>query len=227
MPLYKLTLYCTISYIYYALYTYYVYYILLRLCIILYTTLLLYTHSIPYTILLQEVDKSRKFIIQVHLEDDTFQIREPPVRNSGHKGGIFLSRCKLESHHSNIKPLQPSDIYLGATVEILSHQFIILNCDVFTFKYMEENSKLWKYCNLSLILSKIIPKKEIIQRIILTLPNLSQHKLNIDVLSDILMKSGLNNLVKQEVCTIFHAVDVTQLGSIKTTQFLKYIMDLK
>lgn len=79
------------------------------------------------------MDAQRKFIIQVHLEDDTFQIREPPIRNSGHKGGIFLSRCKLETHDGT-KPLQPGDIFLGGEVEILSHRFIVLNCDQFTFK---------------------------------------------------------------------------------------------
>ena len=100
-------------------------------------------------IFLQEVDAQRKFIIQVHLEDDTFQIREPPIRNSGHKGGIFLSRCKLESHDGT-KPLQPGDIFLGGEVEILSHRFKVLNCDQFTFKV-----SLLCYCAL-LILFRLI-----------------------------------------------------------------------
>jgi hypothetical protein len=35
--------------------------------------------------------KTRKFIIQYFLEDDTLRILEPPQRNSGHK--VRESRC--------------------------------------------------------------------------------------------------------------------------------------
>lgn len=171
------------------------------------------------------MDAQRKFIIQVHLEDDTFQIREPPIRNSGHKGGIFLSRCKLETHDGS-KPLQPGDIYLGGEVEILSHRFKVLNCDQFTFKFMEENCKTWTYCNLQTVLHKIRTKKDVIKRLLLTAPALQSRMMDVPALQEMLEKTDLN-LVKQEVCTLFRAVDVTFSGSIKMTQFLKYIMDLQ
>lgn len=174
---------------------------------------------------LQEVDANRKFIIQVHLEDDTFQIREPPIRNSGHKGGIFLARCKLETHDGS-KPLQPGDIYVGGTVEILSHRFNVLNCDQFTFKFMEENSKTWTYSNLSNVLQKVRPKKEILQKLVLTYPGLQSRMLDVDELQTITDKAGLN-LVKQEVWTLFRAVDTMLAGTVKMTQFLKYVIDLK
>lgn len=171
------------------------------------------------------MDADRKFIIQVHLEDDTFQIREPPIRNSGHKGGIFLSRCKLETHDGS-KPLQPGDIYLGGTVEILSHKFHVLNCDQFTFKYMEENNKTWTYCDLQQVLRKVYPKLEVLKKLILTYPGLASRMMEVDELQTILEKAGLS-VVKQEVCTLFRAVDTSLCGSIKMTQFLKYLMDLK
>jgi hypothetical protein len=175
--------------------------------------------------ILQAEDADRKFIIQVHLEDDTFQIREPPIRNSGHKGGIFLSRCKLETHDGS-KPLQPGDIYLGGTVEILSHRFRVLNCDQFTFKYMEENCRTWMYCNLQLVLQKVHPKRDVLKKILLTYPGLASRMMDADELQAATDKAGLG-LVKQEVCTLFRAVDTTFAGTIKMTQFLKYIMDLK
>jgi hypothetical protein len=171
------------------------------------------------------VDASRKFIIQVHLEDDTFQIREPPIRNSGHKGGIFLARCKLETHDGS-KPLQPGDIHLGATVEILSHRFIVLNCDQFTFKFMEENNKTWVYSNQARVLQKLLAKKEVVQKILLTYPALGTRSLDATELQAIMEKAGVE-LVKQEVYTIFRAVDVSFTGSIKMTQFLRFVMDLK
>jgi EF-hand domain-containing protein 1 len=171
------------------------------------------------------LDANRKFIIQVHLEDDTFQIREPPIRNSGHKGGIFLSRCKLETHDGS-KPLQPGDIYLGGDVDILSHKFTVLNCDQFTFKFMEENSKIWRYCNLESVLQKTRPKKEVLKRLVLTFPGLASRNLTVEELQEICDKAGMN-LVKQEVCTLFRAVDLARVGVVKMTHFLKYLMDMK
>ena len=135
-----------------------------------------------------------------------------------------MSRCKLESHDGS-KPLQPSDIYLGNTVEILSHKFIVLDCDQFTFKFMEENCSSWVYSNTSLLINKVRRKKDVIQRVLLTYPALSTRTLAVPELQEILGKTGLD-LVKQEVCTLFRAVDISRVGVVKMTQFLKFIMDL-
>eukprot|EP01031_Cornospumella_fuschlensis_P026714 gene26714-32282_t len=172
----------------------------------------------------KEADKSREFVIQVHLEDDTYQIREPPLRNSGHKGGIFLSRCKLESHDGS-KTLQAQDIYLGGKVTILAHEFEVHDCDQYTFKYMEANANLWHYSDLGLVNKKVKAKKEALQRIMVTYPNLASRQIDVDALADLLQKSGLS-FVKQEVCTLFRAVDTQRTGLVKMTKMLKYIMDM-
>jgi len=169
-------------------------------------------------------DADRKFIIQVHLEDDTFQIREPPVRNSGHKGGIFLARCKLESHDGST-PLLPSDLHLGALVTILSHKFRIFNCDQFTFKYMEEHCHVWIKSDIERIIKKVTPKKDVLQRLFLTAPSLANRSLTADDLGEFLQRAGCD-LILQEVHTLFRLVDTYRTGSIKMTLFLKYVMDL-
>ncbi len=172
----------------------------------------------------QEADKTREFILQLHLEDDTIQIREPPVRNSGHKGGIFLQRCKLESH-DDTPVLEPKDVYLGATVTVLSHQFDVHDCDQYTFKYMEANSHIWPWSDLSQVARKLKAKKEVLQRIILTYPALQSKSFNVEELGAILERCGLK-LVKQEVLTVFRAIDPHKTGSAKLTKLLKYTMDL-
>lgn len=174
----------------------------------------------------READKSREFIIQVHLEDDTFQIREPPKRNTGHKGGIFLSRCKLESHSAHEQVLTPTDMYIGATVTILSHQFVIHDCDQYTFKYMEDNSTSYTYSNIATVNDKVRARKDIVQRLFLTYPALTSRMLNVDELAEILIDRAGLALVKQEVCTMFRAVDAQREGSVKMTKMLKYVMDL-
>jgi hypothetical protein len=123
------------------------------------------------------------------------------------------------------RSLEPSDIFLGATVTILAHKFDILDCDQFTSKYMEANPNLWKYSNLTMITDKILDKKDVLKKIILTFPSLQSKIITVEDLESIFAKSGLK-LVKQEVYTVFRAVDVLRLGSVKLTKMLKYIMDL-
>lgn len=172
-----------------------------------------------------EADKSRHFIIQVHLEDDTFQIREPPVRNSGHKGGIFLQRCKLETHDGS-KPLQANDIYIGAEVEILTHKFYIYATDPFSFKYMEENCNLWVNSDATRVAAMIKSKKDVLRKLMLTYPSLTTRQMDVDELAKLLEKAGFENMVLQEVHTLFRVVDTHRTGTVKMTQFLKYILDL-
>jgi hypothetical protein len=122
--------------------------------------------------------------------------------------------------------LEPSDIYLGGVVTILAHRFDILDCDQYTFKYMEANPNLWKYSNLSLINSKLLGKKEVIKKIILTYPGLQSRNITVDDLEELLKRSGLD-LVKQEIYTVFRAIDVFRFGTVKMTKALKYIIDLQ
>lgn len=173
---------------------------------------------------MQEADKSREFILQFHLEDDTIQVREPPIRNSGHKGGIFLQRCTLESHDGST-PLSYADVNVGSTVTILSHKFDVIDCDQYTFKYMEANPSIWPYSNADLVNRKLKQKKEVIQRLILTYPGLQGKIISVADLQELLEKSGLD-LVKQEVCTVFRLVDPQRTGSVKLTKVLKHVMDL-
>jgi hypothetical protein len=173
----------------------------------------------------KEADKSRWFILQYHLEDDTIQIREPPVRNSGHKGGIFLQRCKLETHDGS-EPLKPWDIYLGATVKILSHKFDVHDADHFTFKYMETTpGKEWVYANIQTVSRTVTEKKDAVMKVILTYPSLSTRTTDVTELGTIFEKAGLD-LVLQEVHTIFRAIDTYRTGTTKLSKVLKFIVDL-
>lgn len=168
-------------------------------------------------------DISRSFIIQVHLEDDTIQIREPPQRNSGHKGGIFLSRSNLE-RHDGTKPVTPQDIYLGAVVSILTHKFKVHDADEYTLRFMEENSKQWTNSHLPTVLEKIRFKQEVVTRLILTTPGLANRMSTCEDVEKLFARAGLD-LVKQEVITLFRVLDPKKTGFIKLTTLLKYLVD--
>ena len=65
-------------------------------------------------------------------------IREPPRRNSGVVGGNFLAKMQLK--HQNGKIVTAADIVIGATLNLASHTFVVLDADEATLKYMEERT---------------------------------------------------------------------------------------
>jgi len=81
-------------------------------------------------------DKDRKFVLSYYLQDSTLKIIEPPVRNSGFTGGVFLSRrvIKLE----NGEQLNEKDLFVGAKLKILKHVFLLENVNEATFRWLED-----------------------------------------------------------------------------------------
>lgn len=163
-------------------------------------------------------NKTRSFIIQIYLEDDTIQILEPPSRNSGHKGGVFLSRSEL-------KPLLPSDIFVGTTVSVHSFFFEVTDADEYTLHYMEENSAVWAQSEMSLIIRKLKQRQEVLQRVILLTPGLAGLDVELDDLISILAKADLL-LVRQEAITLFRELDPRRSGAVKLSKVLKFLMTM-
>jgi hypothetical protein len=169
-------------------------------------------------------DVARRFIIQCHLEDDTIQIREPPIRNSGIKGGLFLARGKVLSAIKG-PMVMPTDIFLGADVSILSHKFDVYEADEATLKYMEANDHLWPTCQVPRVLERIKEKAPMLRTAFLTTRGLSDKKVNCLELEEFLNGAGAN-LVKQEVTTIFRSIDVQtgRTGKIQLNTLLRLVM---
>lgn len=80
--------------------------------------------------------QSRKVIVKVFLEDNSIEIREPKVENSGTMHGKFLKR------HQIVKPSCNSiytieDMQAGAKLEIYNRTYIILDADLYTRRYLQ------------------------------------------------------------------------------------------
>lgn len=166
-------------------------------------------------------DESRTFIVQVHLEDDTIQVLEPPKRNSGHKGGVFLNRGTILAHDDE-KVIGPHDIFIGATVSIYGNNFIIHDADEYTLRYMEESSKLWVHSALPLVVEKINRNVEVLRKVILTTPGLRDKQVTVQDVDDLLKKANIT-LVKQEIITLFRVLDPRKSGIINLTKILKFL----
>eukprot|EP00937_MAST-01D_sp_MAST-1D-sp2_P004872 g4872.t1 len=84
----------------------------------------------------------REFVIFYFNLDNTVQVREPPVRNSGVLGGMFLSRRKYKNPDTGNYFAQ-QDFFGGAKLKMNRHTLIITDVDRATESYMKACPDLW------------------------------------------------------------------------------------
>jgi len=81
-------------------------------------------------------DVNRRFVITYYVTDCTIKVHEPPIRNSGFNGGLFLSRRTIKTT-AGIQ-MEPIDMYIGCQLQILKHRFLLLDANDATFRWMED-----------------------------------------------------------------------------------------
>jgi len=74
-------------------------------------------------------NKDRRFIVRFYLSDDTVEVFEPPIRNSGILGGKFMKRTKTGD--------QPQNFTKGSIIEFSKTPFEILGADDYTLKFLD------------------------------------------------------------------------------------------
>ena len=178
-------------------------------------------------------DNKRKFLIFYHLEDDTLEIREPPERNSGHIGGHFITRRKVENELTK-KYFQPKDFYVGNEIYVLSTIFMITSADEPTLYYMEHNFNLWINSNINNVMNKIKYNNNdnIIISLILTTKSLntcyySYYDIKRLIFDHIIVSNNEidSKLNEQEIITLCRNLDPTRTKFVKLTKLLKFITD--
>jgi len=73
-------------------------------------------------------NKDRQFIVMFYLANDTIEVFEPPVRNSGILGGKFMARSSTV--------YQPKDLVTGSIVQLSQIDFEIVGTDEYTLKFL-------------------------------------------------------------------------------------------
>lgn len=98
-------------------------------------------------------DVDRRFVISYYIQDGHIKITEPPIRNSGFTGGLFLSKraVKLE----NGEAMKETDLFIGCRLKVLKHEFLLLDANEGTLRWMEDKSL--PRSNYYSILEKIRP----------------------------------------------------------------------
>ena len=156
-------------------------------------------------------DLNRRFVFQYFMEDDTISIREPPVRNSGVMGGSFLRRNTIK--RSNGEPFTAKDMFVGNTIEVVGHRFLLLNADEYTYKLMECDDRTFPYSSLPRLLELLSPKQEQIKAYFLSSDYDGNGILEIESLTNCCNHVGLK-LNKQEILTIWRKLDKKGKGKV-------------
>jgi hypothetical protein len=86
-------------------------------------------------------DENRKFVISYYMQDKTVKIQEPPVRNSGFVGGLFLSRRRVKKVGGNGEYLNEHDFKVGEEIRLLTHKFKLIGANPFTLKWIAEQAE--------------------------------------------------------------------------------------
>ncbi|KAK5646680.1 hypothetical protein RI129_005144 [Pyrocoelia pectoralis] len=87
-------------------------------------------------------DEIRRFILRYSLSEGTCYIYEPIIRNSGIWGGKYLRDSFLVKPGSDpLNPIYytPADFYIGAVVIVHHQRFIIIDADLYVYRYMQSN----------------------------------------------------------------------------------------
>ncbi|EDV34107.1 uncharacterized protein Dana_GF15903 [Drosophila ananassae] len=103
----------------------------------------------------------RIFVISYYLCDDTLQIQEIAVRNSGFLGGEFMKRKRLElpgQEKFSCKQPQyymPWNFFIGSTMALKDFIFHIVSADEYTLIYMEHHPEEFCHANVIVIMEKV------------------------------------------------------------------------
>jgi len=81
-------------------------------------------------------DVNRRFVITYYVSDMTVKVQEPPIRNSGFNGGVFLSRREVKMPDG--EKMAPVDLYIGCHLSLLKHKFKLLDANDATMRWMED-----------------------------------------------------------------------------------------
>ena len=156
------------------------------------------------------------------LEDDTIQIREVPQLNSGFVGGVFLSRSR--QFHPNEEQILLKDIYIGKELVITSFEFLVVNADEATIKYMENYSDMWPKYSRVAIAAKLKANEGALSDILLELKDRALQEIPYAEITQRLLQGGIK-LDVQEALFLNRAIDKQKKGTAKFFRIYKYIQE--
>lgn len=136
------------------------------------------------------------------------------MRNSGFTAGKFLARGKQVALDGT--RLLPQDLFIGGTIKVRCHEFVILDADERTIKHMEANCLKWPQSNLKSIMHRMQIAGDAIQEQVQAWGDAA---VGYDAIKSILQAAGIH-LTTQESITLFRALDPKNSGFIRTSSLV-------
>lgn len=166
-------------------------------------------------------DATRRFVLKFFMEDDTIAIREPPVKNSGVMGGSFLRRQTMKQENSSY--FTAKDMYVGNILNIVCHQFLLLNADEYSYRLMECDDQTFPFSDFGRLHKILSSKQNEIKGYFVT-NHQGTATLDQDGLAKCCKSLGLE-LNTQELLTIWRKLDKKGKGKVAFTKLLKLALE--
>ncbi|OHT08895.1 hypothetical protein TRFO_22379 [Tritrichomonas foetus] len=171
-------------------------------------------------------DKQREFVIAYYVEDRAFAISERLIPNSGFRGGKFMQKTVVNNPKSG-KPYDPSEIFIGAVIEIAGRQFCLQEASEDALKVMEARSDVFTKCDLALIMNQLREKLhgKCPQLLVQFQQRDTRKTQRVSLLDteDILAKNGIV-LGDQEFLTLFRRFQYIDSDKFKYQEFIENLV---
>ena len=143
------------------------------------------------------------------------------MRNSGVMGGNFLRRQQMK--HENGSYYAPKDMYVCTIVDIVGHQFLLLNADEYTYKLMECDERTFPFSNFTRLYEILTPKQNEIKSYFVSNYE-GNGMINRDGLAECFKSLGIE-LNTQELITVWRKLDKKGKGKVAFTKLIKLVTD--
>lgn len=143
------------------------------------------------------------------------------MSNSGVMGGNFLRRQQMK--HENGSYYAPKDMYVGTIVDIVGHQFLLLNADEYSYRLMECDDRTFPFSNFTRLHEILTSKHDEIKAYFVT-DYQGTGMLDQDGLAKCCESLGLK-LNTQELLTIWRKLDKKGKGKVAFVKLLKLVSD--
>eukprot|EP01023_Acetabularia_acetabulum_P004549 TRINITY_DN11927_c0_g1_i5.p2 TRINITY_DN11927_c0_g1~~TRINITY_DN11927_c0_g1_i5.p2 ORF type:complete len:186 (+),score=29.29 TRINITY_DN11927_c0_g1_i5:38-559(+) len=156
------------------------------------------------------------------MADDTVQIYEPPLRNSGIIGGKFLERSIVYKPGTE-EAFNYKDLYVGAHADIHGRMFELLEADEYTYTYMENNKHMFIMADpdaiMKLLRAQVKGNEEYMRTQFIEIDRDGSGELNTAEFLNALLGAKLT-VTKHQCITLCRYLDKDKSGEVSVEEFL-------
>mmetsp|Transcript_40195 Transcript_40195/g.89186 ORF Transcript_40195/g.89186 Transcript_40195/m.89186 type:complete len:635 (-) Transcript_40195:736-2640(-) len=168
------------------------------------------------------IDLARRFVMSYFMMDDTVQIFEPPIRNSGIAGGKFLERQKVYKPQSE-DIYTYMDLYVGSQIEVHNRSFELMEADEYTYTYMENNKHIFIMADHEILLkslrAQVAGREDAVRTAFIEMDKNGSGVLSGEELEAALGSAGLK-FTRHQAISLKRRMDKDKSGTVSIEEFL-------